>query len=300
MASGNLSARPPVRERLYKGPITDPSRWESFRQRPGDIFICAPAKSGTTWIQAICAMLIFGTAELEIQPAKISPWLDTNLTPEPAVRELIEAQTHRRYFKTHTPLDGIPYFSECSYLAVYRDPRDVFLSMLRLAQQTGAGTAGAKAYADAHRTYAAWLREPFAAGRGEQFSLAAIVHHLKGFWAHRTLANIHLVHFADLKRDLEGAVRGIAAALRIDADDALLARIAAAAEFSRMRDRPGQFAPGIGRASWKNESDFFRDGGLDQWRGFLDAREIADYRAFLAMMVPEELADWLEHGSLRR
>lgn len=300
MSSGKLLAGLPVRERLYKGPITDPSRWQSFKPRAGDIFICAPAKSGTTWTQAICAMLIFGSAELEVAPAKISPWLDTNLFPQAQVTAAIEAQAHRRYFKTHTPLDGIPFYPQCSYLAVYRDPRDAFLSMMRLAQQTAGGSAGARAIADLHGMFAMWLREAFVPGAGEQLSLAAIVHHLRGFWEYRSLPNVHFVHFADLKRDLAGAIRGIAASLGIGADDALVARIAHAAEFSRMRGRAGQFAPGIGRASWKSESDFFRDGGLDQWRNFLDARELEDYRARLVQLAPPEPAAWLEHGSLMR
>src|SRR5262249_12065229 len=104
----------PVRSAFYRGPITDPARWPRLRHRPGDIFLCAPAKSGTTWLQAIVAMLIFGTAELEVAPAKISPWFDANLTPADEVSRMLEAQRHRRYLKTHTPLDGIPYFPDCS------------------------------------------------------------------------------------------------------------------------------------------------------------------------------------------
>ncbi|HWA03569.1 MAG TPA: sulfotransferase domain-containing protein [Rhizomicrobium sp.] len=287
----------PVRLRPYKGPITDPSRWQSFRPRAGDIFICAPAKSGTTWTQAICAMLIFGRADIDVAPAKISPWLDTNLMPEPAVTAMIEGQTHRRYFKTHTPLDGIPFYPQCSYVAVYRDPRDTFLSMMRLAQQTQ-GANGAQAQGELHRMFAMWLREPFVPGAGEQLSLAAVAHHFRGFWEYRNLANIHLVHFADMKRDLAGVVRSMAEALGIGTDDALVARIAAAAEFSRMRGDAPKFAPAIGRAKWRSESDFFRDGGVGQWKAFLDAAELAAYRARVSSLLDAGAAGWLENGSI--
>jgi len=293
----NATTPLPARTAAYKGPITDPTRWTTFRHRPGDIFICAPAKSGTTWVQAICAMLIFGTAELEIAPAKISPWFDTNLTPSDAVSRMIEAQQHRRYLKTHTPLDGIPYFSDCNYIAVYRDPRDTFLSMMRLAARTLEGRAAASQIADLHQLFGVWLKEPFRRGEGEQMSLAAIAHHFNLFWKHRALPNITLVHFADLKCDPLGTIRSIAAALGIAADDGLIARIAEATAFANMRDNAVQFAPGIGRGQFKSESDFFRSGEKVQWKDFITASELAAYTQRVSQLMPPDAAAWLEHGS---
>ena len=60
----------------YRGPITDTDRWKNFRHRPDDVFICTPPKCGTTWTQAICAMLIFGKVEHGVQSSKQSPWVD--------------------------------------------------------------------------------------------------------------------------------------------------------------------------------------------------------------------------------
>jgi len=39
---------------------------------------------------------------------EISPWLDTRWEPLDEVIARLEAQTHRRSLKTHTPGDGIP------------------------------------------------------------------------------------------------------------------------------------------------------------------------------------------------
>jgi hypothetical protein len=293
----NATTPLPARTAAYKGPITDPTRWTTFRHRPGDIFICAPAKSGTTWAQAICAMLIFGTAELDIAPAKISPWFDTNLASADAVSRMLEAQQHRRYLKTHTPLDGIPYFADCNYIAVYRDPRDTFLSMMRLAAKTLEGRADASRIADLHQLFGLWLKESFRPGQGEQMSLAAIAHHFNLFWKHRALPNIELVHFADLKRDPAGVIRSIAAALGIAADDRLIARIAEATAFANMRDNAAQFAPSIGRGQFKSESDFFRSGQDVQWKEFVTATELAAYAQRMSQLMPPDAAAWLERGS---
>lgn len=293
----NMTASLPARTATYRGPLTDPARWTAFRHRAGDIFICAPAKSGTTWVQAICAMLIFGTAELDIAPAKISPWFDTNLTPADAVTRMIEAQRHRRYLKTHTPLDGIPYFTDCNYIAIYRDPRDMFLSMMRLAAKTLEGRTAASQIADLHALFGLWLKEPFRPGEGEQMSLGAIAHHFNLFWKYRALPNIALMHFADLKSDPAGAIRSIAAALGIAADDGLIARIAEATAFAKMRDRAAQFAPGLGRGQFKSESDFFRSGENVQWKDFVTAAELAAYTQRMSQLMPPDAAAWLENGS---
>jgi aryl sulfotransferase len=118
----------PPQGRLYRGPITDTSRWQDFRHRADDIFICTPAKCGTTWTQAICAMLVFGRVDHGQQPGAVSPWIDAAFAPIDDYLAKVESQTHRRFLKTHTPLDGIPYRPECTYLVVLRDPRDAYFS----------------------------------------------------------------------------------------------------------------------------------------------------------------------------
>ena len=51
----------PVR---YQSPDEDSGRWHGFEFRPGDIVISTRSKSGTTWMQMICLLLIFETPEL--------------------------------------------------------------------------------------------------------------------------------------------------------------------------------------------------------------------------------------------
>jgi hypothetical protein len=51
----------------------------------------------------------------------------------------LEAQTHRRFIKTRTPLDGIPSDPAVTYICVGRDPRDVGLSVGRHIGNTDIG-----------------------------------------------------------------------------------------------------------------------------------------------------------------
>ena len=38
------------------------------------------------------------------------------------MRATIEAQTHRRFLKSHLPFDGLPIYDEVRYIHVARDP----------------------------------------------------------------------------------------------------------------------------------------------------------------------------------
>src|SRR3954451_4333770 len=90
----------------YVSEFHDSARWDGFEFRDGDIVIRPPAKCGTTWTQTICALLIFGTAEVDRPLSIISPWFEMlTRSRDDVVADLAE-QTHRRFIKSHTPLDG--------------------------------------------------------------------------------------------------------------------------------------------------------------------------------------------------
>src|ERR1022692_1256334 len=116
----------PVR---YRSADEDSARWLGFPFRPGDIVISTRSKSGTTWMQMICALLIFQTPELPAPLSELSPWLDWLGTPRDEVYARLQAQRHRRFIKTHTPLDGIPINPLTTYIVVARRPLDMAVSL---------------------------------------------------------------------------------------------------------------------------------------------------------------------------
>jgi len=113
----------------YNWIVCDSARWDGFELRSDDIIISTPAKCGTTWTQMICALLILQEPELPLPLDTLSPWIDMVTRARTDVFADLEAQTHRRFIKTHTPLDGIPNDPTVTYICVGRDPRDVALSM---------------------------------------------------------------------------------------------------------------------------------------------------------------------------
>src|SRR5215217_3089465 len=112
----------------YRSIVADSSRWDGFTFRAGDIVISTPSKCGTTWTQMLCALVIFDGPTFPAPLDMVSPWLDMCLRPLAEVTADLAAQTHRRFIKTHTPLDGLPLHPDVTYLVVGRDPRDVAIS----------------------------------------------------------------------------------------------------------------------------------------------------------------------------
>jgi aryl sulfotransferase len=280
----------------YLGHITDSRRWENFKHRAGDIFICTPAKCGTTWTQAICAMLISGRVDHGQQPGVVSPWVDSNFAPIEEYLQQVEAQTHRRYLKTHTPFDGIPYHSDCTYLVILRDPRDAYLSGLDHRANMRDQALAANSFPTAFSDWLNRVREP---GTWDRECLDSMVHFFKTYWQYRQLSNVHLFHYSDMKRDLAGAIASMAAACGITLSDAQLRAYAEAATFGAMKQAAEQFAPMTGTGLWKAEQDFFARGRSGEWKEKLSAAELAAFDARLAQLLPPYEAAWLVNGTAK-
>ena len=95
--------------------------WNTFKFRDDDIVVATYAKSGTTWTQQIIAQLIFNGAE-GIDVHSLSPWVDLRIIP-PEVIAGLEAQAHRRFVKTHLPVDALVFSPKAKYIFIGRDGR---------------------------------------------------------------------------------------------------------------------------------------------------------------------------------
>ena len=221
--------------RRYEASMYDSSRWDGFELRPGDIIISTPPKCGTTWTQMICALLILREPELPLPLDTLSPWIDMVTRARTEVFADLEAQTHRRFIKTRTPLDGIPSDPAVTYICVGRDPRDVGLSMDRHIGNTdiGAFLSQRERAAAIDGTELGPLRPPRPRPGGERdrfwqwagdetpstqvgSSLRRTVEHLQTFRDAAGDLDVVYLHYDDLKADLEGQMRQMAARLGID------------------------------------------------------------------------------------
>jgi aryl sulfotransferase len=288
--------------RRYLSDDDDSARWAGFRFRPGDIVISTRSKSGTTWVQMICALLVFGTPVLPAPLSTLSPWLDHTVEPVDAVLARLEAQQHRRFLKTHTPLDGLPLDARATYLVVGRHPLDMAVSLYhqgdnldraRIAELTGSAVPDPAPRPGLHDWLLAWTREQTTAVQRPD-SLVGVLHHLGDAWERsRTSPNVVLVHYADLLADLPGQVRRLADLLAVQLPDERLERLAAAATFEQMRGRSRELAPDVALGVLKDDAAFFRSGRSGAGREQLAPEELAAYEQRVASLAPPELVAWL-------
>ncbi len=301
----------PARVR-YRTSLEDSARWDGFAFRPGDVVISAPSKSGTTWTQMICALLVFQRPDLPAPLTTLSPWLDLRLRSVQAVHAALAAQRHRRFIKTHTPLDGLPTDERVTYLAVGRDPRDVVLSLRHqsanldrgviadlLGEPAPAPTADVTS-ADPQQVRAYVRRWMEADDRPETNldTLRGVAWQCGRAWERRHQPNVLLMHYADLSRDLEGQMRRLAAALGIEVADANWPSLVDAAGFDRMRQRASDRVPDERLGLLKDSGRFFRQGGTGQWRSVLSPDDLDRYAERLATLAAPDLVAWLHDGTL--
>jgi aryl sulfotransferase len=292
----------------YQNHHLDSTRWAQFVPREDDIVIATSYKSGTTWMQAIVAHLILGTAS--VPPLReVSPWLEEPGTPLDEVLSRLDAQTHRRFIKTHLALDGLPYHAQVKYIVVGRDARDVGMSWWNhyrnfqdgIVAQINArpgrlGPPLPEAGDDIHAFWRTWITKGWFAWESEGYPVWGNLHHTKTWWQYRGLANILLVHFNDLLSDLPGEIRRVADFLAISCSDETVAEVAHKVTFETMRQNADQLMPGA-KDVWKDGARTFLFKGTNgRWKDVLSAEEVALYTATLAKVVPLACAAWLEHG----
>ena len=288
----------------YRSPDEDSARWLGFPYRDGDIVISTRSKTGTTWVQMICALLIFQTPDLPAPLARLSPWLDHLVAPRDEVYALLAAQEHRRFIKTHTPLDGVPPDPRATYIVTARHPLDMAVSLyhhggnidrVRLRQLTGQPEPAEPQppRKPLHDWLLAWIADD---GDPREYldSLPGVMWHLSDAWSRRGEPNVLLVHYDDLQADLEGQMRRLAGRLGIAVPEDAWPALVRAATFEGMRGRADRLVPTAG--IFKSNAAFFRRGTSGAAREILTDGEISGYHARAAQLAPRCLLAWLHPG----
>lgn len=299
--------------RRYQGTMSDSSRWERFGFRPDDVVISTPAKCGTTWTQQIVGSLLLDRPVLGVPISEISPWLDMKTRTDDEVFTALDAQTHRRFIKTHTPLDGVPYHESVTYFAVARHPLDVALSdkdhgtnmdrerAVELIQAaTGKplvpNTTTKHPDSDDEHTHLRWFIDNDNAPTGSgPNGLADYCDQISVCWNRRHLPNVHLLHYHDMWNDLAGEMRRVADALGVPVDDDRWHEFVEAATLDSMRGRAAEAAPEAHVGMWQNTDAFFHKGGRRKWAEVLSDEELARFHERLDALAGEA-APWALGG----
>lgn len=291
----------PVKQRELHNHHFDSTIWNDFRFRDDDIIVATYAKSGTTWTQQILAQMLFGP-DPGLAVADMSPWLDLRVPPKAEKLPLVEAQQHRRFLKTHLPVDALVFSPRARYIYLGRDGRDVVWSLYnhhananRLWYATLNDTPGRvgppiEPPPDDIRLYwREWMDRD-----GHPFW--PFWDNVRSWWQVRDLPNVLLVHFNELKRDMPGQMRRIAAFLDIPVAEADWPRIEEYCSFAWMKRHATRSVP-LGGAFWDAGAEVFIHRGVNgRWSDTLSAEEVAEYEARAIRELGPECARWLATG----
>lgn len=281
----------------------DSTIWNDFLYRDDDIVISTYAKSGTTWMQQIVSQLLFqGEAGLEV--AEMSPWMDLRIPPKEVKLLAIEEQAHRRFIKTHLPLDAMVFSEKAKYIYIGRDGRDVLWSLYNhhsnaneawydaLNQTPGrVGPPIEPPCTSVTEYFDEWLAK-------DGYPFWSLWENVRTWWAAGNLPNVHVVHFANLKADMPGEIRRIAEFLAIPVDQSKWEQILLHCSFEYMKANAAKSVP-LGGAFWEGGAEtFIHKGTNGRWREILSAEQIRRYEKRAMAELGAECAHWLASGEL--
>ncbi len=293
----------PQKTRDFHNHHFDSTIWNDFKFRDDDIIIASYMKAGTTWVQQIISQLIFNGQE-GLPVADMSPWLDLRVPPKEIKLQEVEKQTHRRFLKTHLPVDALVFSPRAKYVYVARDGRDVVWSVYNHhitanhlwyeAMNDTPGRVGPKIEPapDSIRQYFNdWLEQD-----GGPFWWS-FWENTRTWWAIRHLPNVMLVHFAQLKADMPGEIRRISGFLHIPIDEAKWETILEHCTFAYMKANATP-SVSLGGIFWEGGAEsFIYKGTNGRWHDVLSAEESTAYERRAVAELGPECAEWLMTGN---
>ena len=236
----------------------------------------------------------------------MSPWLDLRVPPKEVKLPEVEAQTHRRFIKTHLPVDALVFSPKAKYVYIGRDGRDVLWSMYNHHATANAtwyaalndtpgrvGPAIARPPSSITQYYHDWLDQ-------DGYPWWPFWENVRSWWDIRNLPNVYLIHFARLKEDMPGEIRRVAAFLGIPIDGGKWDDILHHCSFDYMKANATQSVP-LGGAFWDGGAQTFVHKGTNgRWREVLQDAEVEKYERIAARELDPECANWLATGELSR
>jgi aryl sulfotransferase len=295
-------------KREYRTWVIDSRRWQGYRPRVDDIIIATYPKCGTTWTQRIVSLLVFQSPEPK-PIMQISAWIDRRFGPRiEDVLAQIEAQDHRRFLKSHLPLDGLPFYDAVKYIHVARDGRDACMSYhnhitgltpatLELFDKIGqqdekVGRPYPRLPADPAEFFHRWVTE-------ENVPHPSFFHFEHTWWQVRDRPNVLLVHYSDLKFNLSAEMKRIAEFLEISIKPNIWPELVAAAEFDAMRKDGDALMSHVAGIFQGGSQRFFFRGSNERWCGVVREDDLALYESKAQATLSPMCAHWVSNGRLR-
>jgi hypothetical protein len=230
-------------------PWIDETIQQRIAWRDGDVVVSVPPKSGTTWTMNIVHQLRTGGDSDFADVYREVPWLEFVPRPGCSTDDLVTEfdsmpRDRRRAFKTHAapptlPFQGAGSAADVRYVIVVRNPDEAVASFRPFI------ASHSDAWFDLWQVPRGAIVGPdfatYFAGVGSHMLVPRIFDFVASWWPLRHEPNVLLLHYADLKRDLESSVRSIADFLGFQPTDAQWPAILEHTSFDWMKAHEDKF-----------------------------------------------------------
>jgi len=196
----------------------------AYQPEPTDIFVVTPAKCGTTWMQQIVhGLRTRGDMNFD-EITRVVPWIE--MAKDMGIDIHKPQVANPRAFKTHKNLDNVPKGGK--YICVIRDPKDAMLSL--------------------YRFFEGWIFEKGSISI-EEFARNFYIgidgreywNHIQVLWDRRDAQNVLPLCYENMKQDLPGTVKKVAAFMEIELDDELKNIVVTQSDFKFMSEHNRKF-----------------------------------------------------------
>lgn len=244
------------------------------------------------WNSAVFAVFIHAWE------TRSSPWLDAGFRDQKAMAASQDSLTRRRCLKSHTPMDGIAYGVEPTYIVVYRHPADAHFSFRSHVENMKDNSDLIGMYPpDLSVGFRRFLDDPLTDAGTDDLTISSIVHHYAQAKMRRSNGNVHFFHYADLSRDLHGQITRLAGILDISLPAKTITDVTEANTFASMRKVAETSETRFDEKSpFRDQAGFFASGTSNKWEGRLTNEDIERYGALCASLLPPEDVAWLNWG----
>ena len=194
--------------------------------RPTDVIVATYRKCGTTWMLQIAHQLrTCGSMDFD-DICDVVPWLEVcNQMGRPVD---VEQVANPRVFKSHLPWEALPKGGK--FICVLRDPGDALVSLYHFFN----GAAVPLDSMDLDRFAELLFLTP-------DVSHGYYWNHIRSFLSRRDDPNVMLCCYEDMKRDLIGVVRRVAAFMGFPDDEERIAITVEHASFEFMKEHKTKF-----------------------------------------------------------